>query len=185
MDPILLDFPDSFETKRLLIRAPRPGDGAEVNAAICESLDRLRPWMPWAQTAPPEEETEANIRKACARWRERADLRLHLYLKATAEFLGGSGLHRIDWSVPKFEIGYWIRTKFEGQGLMSEAVDAITDFAFETLGARRVEIRGDPRNLRSAAIPERLGFTQEALLRNFTRDVDGNLRDTNLFVKIR
>jgi hypothetical protein len=47
--PILRDFPESFETERLLIRCPMPGDGAEVYAAVSESLDELRPWMPWAR----------------------------------------------------------------------------------------------------------------------------------------
>ena len=43
-NPLLLDFPDAIETERLLIRAPRPGDGAALNAATIASLDHLRPW---------------------------------------------------------------------------------------------------------------------------------------------
>ncbi|NLF76850.1 MAG: GNAT family N-acetyltransferase, partial [Chloroflexi bacterium] len=67
-DPILLDFPDQFETERLIIRAPRPGDGRRVNEAIRESLDELRPWMPWAQAAPSAEDTEALLRRKAAQW---------------------------------------------------------------------------------------------------------------------
>lgn len=44
--PILMDFPESFETERLLIRSPLPGDGPEMHAAIKESLGQLTPWMP-------------------------------------------------------------------------------------------------------------------------------------------
>jgi hypothetical protein len=44
--PILRDFPESFETERLGIRSPMPGDGEEVYAAVSESLDELKPWMP-------------------------------------------------------------------------------------------------------------------------------------------
>jgi hypothetical protein len=45
--PILQDFPASFETERLLIRSPLPGDGPEMHAAIDESLGDLLPWMDW------------------------------------------------------------------------------------------------------------------------------------------
>ena len=51
--------PDHFETERLLIRAPQPGDGPAINAAVVESIDDLRPWMPWAQTTQSVAEQEA------------------------------------------------------------------------------------------------------------------------------
>ena len=53
MDPILHDIPLSFTSERLTIRCPQPGDGAALNAAVLESLAELRPWLPWAQQAPP------------------------------------------------------------------------------------------------------------------------------------
>ena len=62
MNPILVDFPESFESERLIIRAPQPGDGAEMNAAIRETFDDLKIWMPWAQEIPTIEESEANVR---------------------------------------------------------------------------------------------------------------------------
>jgi hypothetical protein len=47
MNPILLDFPDSFESERLVLRCPRPGDGRAMHEAITESLNELNPWVPW------------------------------------------------------------------------------------------------------------------------------------------
>src|SRR5688572_9764403 len=102
-DPILLDFPDTFETERLLIRAPRPGDGRELTAAVVESLAELQPWLPWAKTAPTVEETEINVRKGSTRWLLREDLWMMLLLKGTSTIVGGSGLHLMDWMVPRFE----------------------------------------------------------------------------------
>lgn len=160
----LRDVPEAFTTPRLLIRCPRPGDGTVVNAAIVESIDRFRPWFPWADPVPSVDETEENLQRARAKFLERSDLRLLVFERASGVFVGSSGLHRINWDVPKFEIGYWIRTAFEGQGLMSEAVAGITHFAFDTLQARRVEIVCDAQNARSIAIPVRLGFTREALI---------------------
>lgn len=184
MNPLLLEFPEAFETKRLLIRSPRPGDGPELRAALADSIEQLRPWMPWAKEVPTPEDAEVNVRQAWIKFLARKDLRLHLYLKGTDTLIGCSGLHRINWEVPKFEIGYWCRTPFTRQGLIREATDGITRFAFEALGAKRVEIRCDARNEPSRKIPEALGFTLEATLRNDDLDPgSGRLRDTLVFAK--
>ncbi len=184
--PILLDFPDSFESERLLIRALRPGDGPAINAAVIESLDELRPWMPWAVEMPPLAETEEFARRAAAGWLSRESLTLSLWRKDTGEYVGNSGMHRIDWEVPSVEIGYWVRTSLAGQGYITEAVHAITAFAFDTLGAHRVEIHCDERNTRSAAVARRAGFELEAILRNHRRHhLTLELRNTMIFAKVR
>ena len=182
--PLLLDIPDRIETERLIIRAPRAGDGAAGNAAICESLDALRPWMAWAEPVPSVEDSEEHFRRAAAHWLAREDLPLVLLRKEDGLFVGGSGLHRIDWSVPMLEIGYWIRTSLSRQGYVTEAVRAITTFAFDVLAAQRVEIRCDARNTRSAAVAERAGYTLEARLRSQARGVDGTLRDTLIYAML-
>jgi RimJ/RimL family protein N-acetyltransferase len=182
-DPLLLEFPDHLETERLLIRALRPGDGPAINQAIRESLDELRPWMPWAQTAPTVEDTEMHVRRAAAQWLTRENLVLGLFRQPDGVFVGGSGLHRMDWSVPRFEIGYWVRTSLQGQGYITEAVNGITAFAFSVLKAQRIEIRCDVRNTRSAAVAERAGYALEARLHHNTRAPDGSLRDTLIYVR--
>jgi RimJ/RimL family protein N-acetyltransferase len=83
--------------------------------------------------------------------------------------------------VPKFEIGYWCRTRFSGQGYTTEAVRAIAAFAFEALGAKRVEIRCDPLNRPSARVAERAGFRLEGGLRMDTLGTDGTPRNTRIF----
>ena len=185
INPLLLDFSDHFETERLLVRAPRPGDGATVNEAIRESHAELRAWMPWAVEAQSIEDTESVMRRTAAAFIKREDLMLLLFRKADGVFVGSSGLHRIDWSVPRFEIGYWIRTSLSGNGYVTEAVNGITDFAFATLHAERVEIRCDANNLRSAAVARRAGYPQEACLHHDARGTDGALRDTLIFAKVR
>jgi RimJ/RimL family protein N-acetyltransferase len=182
--PILRDIPDAFETSRLLIRSPMPGDGPEVNAAVVETIDSLRVWMPWAKTLPTVDESEETMRKARCAFLERSDLWLLLFLKGTSTLVGSSGLAVKDWSVPKFEIGYWCRKRFEGQGFISEAVRGITTFAFETLGARRVEIRCDSRNIRSRRVAVRAGYPLEGKLRNDTLNNEGALRSTLVFAMI-
>lgn len=185
-NPILFDFPHELYTKRLFIRLPLPGDGKAVFAAIQASKAQLQKWLPFANKEQTLEKTEATIRSAHAAFLKREDLRLHIFHRKTKEFIGCTGLHRINWDIPKFEIGYWIDSRKSGSGLMTEAVEAVTNFAFSELKANRVEIRCDTENSRSRAIPERLGYTLEGIMRSDSLAFEGEgLRDTCLFAKIR
>jgi RimJ/RimL family protein N-acetyltransferase len=139
--------------------------------------------MPWAVDIMSEEQYEIRVRNGRLKFLAREDLWMMLLLKDTDTIVGGSGLHRIDWSVPKLEIGYWVRTRFAGQGYITEAVNAITAFAFDVLKAKRVEIRCDVKNERSAAVARRAGYTLEGTFHNDARDHYGNLRDTYVFAR--
>jgi RimJ/RimL family protein N-acetyltransferase len=184
--PILLDIPYTFDSERLTIRGPLPGDGPRLREAVLESQEELKAWMPWAVNVLTEEEYEVLAREGQAKFLAREDLWMQLYLKGTDTLIGGSGLHRIDWAVPSVEIGYWVRTKYGRQGYITEAVAAITELAFRVLQAERVFIRMDSKNTRSAAVPQRLGFVYEGTLRHDARDhVTDELRDTMVFSKIR
>ena len=96
------------------------------NAAVCDSLDALRPYVPWAGTVPTLADSEAVCRKAHARFRLREDLMMLIFERvgrdAEGDLLGGTGLHRMDWNARRFEIGYWRRTGHEGRGIATEAV---------------------------------------------------------------
>jgi ribosomal-protein-serine acetyltransferase len=183
--PILRDIPESMESERLHIRPPRAGDGPAVYEAIAESLEELRPWMPWAQGEQTPETAEAYAREAQASFAMRRDLPLALFLRDGGAYVGGSGLHRIDWDVPRFEIGYWVRSSMAGKGLATEATRRIALFALDDLGAERVEIWCDARNERSAAVAGRAGFTLEARLNRHRRDILGSLSDSLCFVRLR
>jgi RimJ/RimL family protein N-acetyltransferase len=126
-------------------------------------------------------ESERFVRDSAARFLRRDDLPLFMRLRDTGEFVGASGMHRIDWQVPRFEIGYWCRTSLVDKGYIGEAVEAITRFAFENLHAAQVEIRTDIQNTRSLRVAERLGFRLEGIMRRDTRTPQGALRDTRLY----
>lgn len=116
MKPILLNFPDHFETERLLVRTPMPGDGSGFNEAILESIDSFSPWFPFVNPIPSIDDSEATVRRAHARFILREDLHLLLFDKASGQLIGSSGLHRIDWTVRRFEIGYWLRDSAMSKG---------------------------------------------------------------------
>jgi RimJ/RimL family protein N-acetyltransferase len=189
MDPLLIDVPERIETARLVLRCPRRGDGAVVNAAVVASHQELDPWLPWATTLPTLAESEMHCRRQQARFILREDLVMLIFARDASggegELLGGSGLHRIDWALRRFEIGYWRKTGCEGRGIVTEAVTALARMAFDDLAARRVEIRMDDDNERSWKVAERAGFTLEALLRFDSVTPGGAPRSTRVYARVR
>ena len=180
-DPLLIDLPAELVTSRLVLRPPRAGDGPAINRAIVESFTELHEWVPWARTLPTIEDSERFAREGAAKFLRREDMPLLMFRAADGEFVGASGFPRLDWSVPRFEIGYWCRTSCVGHGYVSEAVAAQTRFAFESLNARRVELRIDERNAKSRRVAERLGFEIEGRLRRDSLGNDGSVRNTLIY----
>lgn len=184
MDPLLVDVPLELETARLHLRCARPDDGAALNAAVCESLEALKPWMPWAQVAPSLDESEAVCRRMQADFLARRDLALLVFERAGGRLVGGTGLHRPEWTVRRFEIGYWLRSGATGRGYATECVEALARLGFGPLTARRLEIRCDARNAPSRAVAERAGFLLEGVLRQDSLTPAGAPRDTAVYGRI-
>ncbi|WP_084178970.1 GNAT family N-acetyltransferase [Fimbriimonas ginsengisoli] len=180
-EPILIDLPSELRGPRVLVRPYRPGDGAALQEAVSLSREHLKPWMPWADAHTTVDESEALVRRFDARWRLREDLGVGIWDIETGRYLGGSGLHRIDWDVRRFEIGYWIRADAAGKGYVTEAAGLLCQLAFGPLEANRVLIRCATENRRSAAIPIRLGFLYEGTHRNEGRRTDGLLFDMEVY----
>lgn len=82
-----------------------------------------------------------------------------------ARIIGIVGFHGVCWDHHSTSIGYWLAESAQGRGTMTRAVQALVDHAFRVWRLHRVEIRAAVDNTRSRAIPERLGFTQEGVLR--------------------
>jgi RimJ/RimL family protein N-acetyltransferase len=189
MDPLLIDVPSRLETERLILRCPRPGDGALLADAERESHDELRPWMPWAQTPRSLEDAEIYCRRMAARFILREDL---VFLAFERDASGGegrlvasTGLHRMDWAVRRFEIGYWRRTGCGGRGYVTEAAGALARLCFDHLEARRVELRMDDSNVASGRVAERAGFTLEGVLRDDSLTPANQVRSTRVYARVR
>jgi len=189
MEALYQHVPECVLTDRLVIRCARGGDAGALNAAICESLESLRVYMTWAQTEPTLSQSEAECRRMQARFLLREDLPMMMFERLSDDsegrFIGGTGLHSIDWKVRRFEIGYWCRTSARGCGLVSEAAAAMERMAFDDLGAMRVELRTDVTNGASWRIAERLGFTLEGVLRNDGLNPRGEPRSTRVYSKVK
>ncbi len=185
--PILLNLPMPITTPRLILCPPKVGDGIAVNEAVLESLDILKQFMPWVKEKPSVEDSEEFVRQAAANWilknNDEPYLPLFIFDKSTGRFIGGTGYHHYDWAVPCVETGYWIRSTCANQGYMTEAVNAVTQYAFKQLGTKRIAITCDIDNQRSKKIPERLGFTLEATLKANRIKITGETSDTLMFVR--
>ncbi|MFD2637898.1 GNAT family N-acetyltransferase [Piscibacillus salipiscarius] len=184
MNPILIDVHSVIETERLFLRAPKPGDGPEVNSAIRYSLPELKEWLDFAQTVPEVEDTEVNLREAIAKFFKKESFRYIIFEKETEVLVGVVSFDNVVWDIPKTQIGFWINSRYSGKGYMTEAVEGLTNYGLEELGFQRIEILCDSKNTKSRQVPERLGYELEGILKNEDRSPDGTeLRDTCVYAK--
>lgn len=161
-----------IETKRLVVRCYNPTDAPLLAESVSESLEHLRPWMPWAHAEPePFEVKFQRLRRFRGMFDLGEDFVYGIFNPEETKLLGGTGLHtRLGEN--QLEIGYWIHRDHINQGLVTESTSALVRVAFELIQVHRIEIHCDPRNTASAAIPRKLGFTHEGTLRGKTRFLD-------------
>lgn len=179
-----VELPRRIVTARLLLDAVRVEDAVEQTEALNASINQCRPWLPFAQETQTLAGAEENLLAAVVAFD--AGLEFNWIIKETnGTFVGRVGLMRIDAAVPKGEIGYWLTTAQAGRGYMREAVSAVVS-ACEAVGFRRLEIRCDSLNTRSAHVAETLGFTLDGVLANNFRAPDDptQLRDTLVFSRV-
>ncbi len=174
-----------IESERLVIRCYNPKDALHLQKAIQESLEHLRPWMPWVRDEP--EELKVKIERLRL---FRADFDLSknyvygVFDPNETELVGGTGLHpRVGLNA--FEIGYWIHVNHINKGYATEISAALTKIAFEIENVKRVEIHCDPDNIKSAAIPKKLGYVYEATLRGRTETIEGVPSDSMIWLILR
>ncbi|HEX8372400.1 MAG TPA: GNAT family protein [Chthoniobacterales bacterium] len=79
---------------------------------------------------------------------------------------GVIGYNRIDWESRIAFPGYWLAKGSEGKGIMTQCCRALVDHASTEYRLNRIEIMVATENLKSQAIPDRLGFTREGVLRD-------------------
>ena len=138
-------------------------DAETVFAVVERNRAYLREWLPWVDITTSAE----NIRTFIARVREQFESgrgpQAGIWIEGA--FAGSVGCHPIDWPNRHCSIGYWIEERYQGKGIMTRCCTSLTDYLFLDLGLHRVTIQCGTGNLRSCAIPERLGFTREGLTR--------------------
>ena len=120
-------------------------------------------WFPETKVNKTLEQTRAWIKTDLERYADNKGFALGIWFKG--ELAGAIDLHRINWSDRVGEIGYWLGAAYQGQGLMTRSCRALLDHAFNEMKLNRVQLQSEPENVKSRAVAERLGFTQEGILR--------------------
>jgi len=135
----------------------------ELFALIERNREHLRKWIPWVPEHTSPQHTVDRIRHDLRMFAENGGFLAGIW--SEGKLVGVVGLHEIDHTNRYTDIHYWLDEAHQGKGLVTRSCRAVLDHAFNDLGLNRIEIRCDPDNLRSRAIPEKLGFTQEGVLR--------------------
>lgn len=158
-------LPETFADGLVRLRRYRLSDAPVVKESIQASFDDLKQWMPWAQEPPTDESVQAFVKPAAERFGGESDANYAITLTADGRFVGSCGL------MPRagagaLEIGYWVDSRYTGRGIATAAARLLTDAAFGLDGIDRVEIHCDEANVRSAAVPKRLGFRLDRVVPN-------------------
>jgi ribosomal-protein-serine acetyltransferase len=155
-------------------------DAAELTAVVAANRDHLAPWLPWAATHGYQDAVDY-VAKARAQIESQDGFEGAIV--ADGQIVGGAGFHTIDRLNRSTSIGYWLSAEAQGRGLMTATVRALLDHAFGAWALHRVVIEAVVDNARSRAIPERLGFTEEGLLRE-AKLVRGRYQDAALYAML-
>ena len=129
-------------------------DAPELTAAVAGSLDHLGAWLIWATDGYTADDSAEFLERTRKNWEsgETHDFAI----RVDGSIAGGIGTMRRAGGI---EIGYWLSREATGHGLITRAARLLTEEAFR-LGAGYVEIKHDELNVRSGAVPARLGFTK-------------------------
>ncbi len=139
-------------------------DTEDLFSLIDTSRPYLRQWLPWVDLTQSPDDIRTFIQSTLDQRAENKALTCRITFRGRVA--GIIGMEPLNWINSITELGYWLAPHAQGHGIMTQACRALTDHAFCVFGLNRVEIRAATGNLKSRAIPERLGFTQEGILRD-------------------
>ena len=158
-----------LEDDAIVLRPLEEADAPALAAAIGDDPDLDR----W--TRMPFPYTEDDARAFIAGTEEMA---FAVLARSDGELLGGIGARAHGPSI--VEIGYWVKADARGRGVATRALALIARWAFDELGAARVELKAEPDNVGSQRVAEKAGFTREGVLRSVL-DFKGRRRDAVMF----
>ncbi|MYL18814.1 GNAT family N-acetyltransferase [Halobacillus litoralis] len=137
--------------------------------ALFELVDRNRShlgmWLSFPNKTKEAGDSAAFISRSLTRMADGGGFWAGILYKG--ELAGSTGFLYIDQETGRTEIGYWLGAAFTSRGLVTKAVRKMVDYAFFELGLRKVDIQTAVGNGKSRAVPERLGFTKEGVLREY------------------
>jgi ribosomal-protein-serine acetyltransferase len=153
-----------------LIRSLAVADVPELFALVEANRAYLRAWMPWLDVTLSEDDLRAWA--TVEHEKAAAGHSAQFVMVDGGEIAGVIGFHEFDVPHGQVDLGYWVAEARQGRGLVTRAAEVLIGLAFEQLGLNRIGIKTATGNTRSRAIPERLGFQHEGVLREAERLYD-------------
>lgn len=140
-----------------------PEFAAEVFRLVDDNRAYLRQWLPWLDTNLAEADTRAfqqGMVEAHGKYGT-----VHCTIFHAGRAVGVAGYNSIDWGARIGQLGYWLEEASMGRGIMTASVHELLNIGFREQRLAKIEIRAATGNLRSRAIPIRLGFQDEGVVR--------------------
>ena len=158
MPQVLLPVDDQTELRLIEHR-----QGEELFNLFDSNRGHLRPWHPWVDTV----RSVADVQKSIANWQHSYASGREYYngIWFRGRLCGMINYVNVDWSNQWAALSYWLDAGHQGKGLMTACCRAMLSQAFDTWKFNRISIECAAQNTRSRAIPERLGFELEGLIR--------------------
>ncbi|UII56826.1 GNAT family N-acetyltransferase [Cytobacillus spongiae] len=138
----------------------------------------LREWLPWVDSMTSVQQYHSIIPMWLKQFADNQGMNTGIRYKG--KLIGCIGFHQIDWANRQTSIGYYLAEGFQGKGIMTRACQALINHAFHDLKLHRIEIRCGEKNIKSRAIPQRLGFTEEGKIRG-AEQLYGNYHDLIIY----
>lgn len=150
--------------EKLILKIPTLEDSENIYKAIDTDRKHLGEWLSWVTLTVSIEDTNKNIKKRIDQFKNGEAASFIIYYEGKP--IGSVGFISLDEFTKQGEIGYWLSSDFGGRGIMSDSVRACIEYGFKNLFLHKIVIKCNNENIKSAAIPMRLGFTLEATLRD-------------------
>jgi ribosomal-protein-serine acetyltransferase len=140
-----------------------PADASNLFLLIDSNRAYLRQWLPWLNIVSSPSNSLYFIEECTADINTNRSLTLGIFLNAM--LIGIISTHSIDWQNKKTTLGYWLASSFQGNGFTTIACEILIEYLFNEIELNRVGIHCSTLNQKSIAIPKRLNFKKEGILR--------------------
>jgi ribosomal-protein-serine acetyltransferase len=149
---------------------------------IDENREHLAKFLPWVPFMKSEIETAQYLQQCQQLNSQNKEYSFLIFFKT--ELVGRIGIHYIDNQNKIGSIGYWLAKNAMGKGIITKASKKMLEFGFNELNLNRIEINAAVNNTKSQAIPQKLNFTHEGILRQ-AELVNGEFLDLNLYAMLK
>ena len=131
--------------------------------AVDNSRAHLSEFLPWVDNIQSVQDFTDYLTSCEGLYQQKKEVSFVIFFKES--IVGRIGLHHLNLQNKAGAIGYWLTKSAEGKGVIINASKAVIDYGFHDLGLHRIEIKAAATNIKSQAVPEKLNFHKEGVLR--------------------